>query len=348
MMSCALDEATSEQNNLARTGRVSLPIHFAILTLAFFLLLSFLLGHDYGIAIYNSDVIHPFLLVGDLLRDRTALVDWHYSPALYVFPDWFLTAAVMVAPVTNGWLPLIYGALIMALYCLAGGAVLASSGSARMVTAAWAIAAALFFAGGAFLLFIDAPISPGVYSHLAAPYTHTGAVLATLAASALFLSLLSGHSGLGGAVGLAALVSAASFSDLLFVAWFVAPACGAALLNAWATRRSRGLLLAGLIGGAAAAGWMLEIPLHGADLLEYLAEKQSLQGSLGALWNTAKLSTEGDVVDVPIILITAMIIALLGRAAFLIVSLWRHRAVRADEFMELLLGGIVGQLWLCH
>ena len=41
---------------------------------------------------YNSDLIHPYLLLQYLLADPTAILSWQLSPAIYVFPDWPLAA----------------------------------------------------------------------------------------------------------------------------------------------------------------------------------------------------------------------------------------------------------------
>src|SRR5262245_50089394 len=80
----------------------------------FMTFLVYLLYHLGDRTIYNSDLVQPYLLVGDLMMDRNALFTWYHSPALYIFPDWLLSLIVVAVPLPGSWMPLVYGALNLA------------------------------------------------------------------------------------------------------------------------------------------------------------------------------------------------------------------------------------------
>lgn len=322
-------------------------ISLGIITVAFFLMLSFQLAGNsaeystHGIwNFYNSDVVHPFLLIEDIVGDLTALADWYYPPALYVFPDWLLAATVMASRAPSGWLPLLYGALLMALYSVAGGAILAVGHNVRFLHMTWVVAAVLFLAGWTVALFSEAPVSPWPYVNLAQPFTHSGAVLATLLGVAIYLSLLGGRYGWWPTLGMAVFVFAATVSDFSFLAWFVAPACFVAVIYSWSHREYSGVRLAAVIAGGALAAWTLEQTLPSYEARAgYLGDPATIIDSLLALWSTLKLIA---VEDKPLLLISVCILALWVRGAAILISLLRRRKIARGESMELLLGGICG------
>jgi hypothetical protein len=343
-------------NGRAWLRPVLLTIHFALLMAAFFIMLSFQLGlhrlGDYSSHLldrlqqlpqpapyynfYNSDVFNPFLQVQDIIKNVGALADWDYAgTALWIFPSWLLMAVVILTQAPSGFLPLLYGALSMALYSFAGGAILATADNLRTVAGAWAVALALFVAGWTVVLFREAPLSPWFYVSIVG--IHNGAVLATLAAAALFLSLISGRSGFWRVFGMAALVFAASLSDLLLIVWFVIPACIVGLLHSWATRRFRGATVAGLIGAVALVAWAIERELPAYPVrVDYLSYWTTHPGPMRDFWYTLNMIAAE---DAPLLLILVLIVALFARSAMLTISLLRRREHTSGVYMELLLGG---------
>jgi hypothetical protein len=332
---------------LAWLRPVLLIIHFVLLMAGFLIMLSFQLRlHGWGdyrshllatpfYNFYNSDIVLPFMQVQDTINDVGGLTDWHNQTFLSIFPDRLLMAVFMLTQAPNRWLPLLYAAVIMTLYSFSGGAILAVTDNLRTVTAAWAIAAALFIAGWAVVLFREAPLSPWFYISLAE--LHSGAVLTTLAAAAPFLSLLSGRLGFWGFFGMAALVFAAGVSDLLFIAWFAIPACILGLTHSWATRRFRGATVTGMIGGVALAAWALERQLPSyAVRVPYLCCYSSDPHPMRDFWYSLKMIAAE---DVPLLLVLALVVVLFARSTMLTISLVRRRECTSGEYMELLLGG---------
>jgi hypothetical protein len=318
---------------LSETGVSAFAWTAALLGLVFFVFVSYLIDR-LGAAdlLYNSDVVQPYLMVGDIIRDPSSFFSWDRSAALYSFPDWFLAATLLALPVPNAWLPLIYGALLLTLYALAGGALLATSGEIKPALAAWSIAFILVAGGLATLLFPQG-ISSDLYVQLAAPYVHTGAALAALAAAALFLHLLQrSDQASTGCCALGLLAFAASFSDPLFCVWLVAPAGLTGLLHTWATRKPRGAVLAVVVVAAALAGWVIQRLLHnpGFDFAgSWSASIELLSTLLANNWG-----------DGPLLLIGLLILALLLRGALLAVKLLRRETPTPGQTLELLLAAI--------
>jgi len=318
-------------------------MQFILLTLLFLVVLPYVWMHI-GPAIadktvYNADLLQPYLMVGDLIEDPTSLVDWHQPPSIYVFPDWLLSGMLLALPLSPPWLPILYGAIVMALYCMAGGAILSASGRISAALGTWVLAAILVGAGLLATVLGGMSLSSNLYVILAAPFIHTGAVLSTLIAAALFLRLLpAGNRPLLG-VALALLTFAASISDRLFVVWFVAPACLAGLLCYWANRPDRSALVPVAIAmGAAlaglAVGWGLSFVLN--------IHAVPGHGSPERTWRLLEDTFEraADIGDVPSFLILAAALALLARGTVLTVdSLLGHRPT-SGEAMEILLAGI--------
>jgi hypothetical protein len=160
-----------------RLARLASLASGSLIFAAFLIFFTFLLGLGHAGVAYNSDSILPFLLVRDLLQDPSALFDWYPSPAFYVFPDWILAAVLVLGEVPGGAMSLFYGALLLTLYSLAGGALLAAEGRVPFLPATWCMAAALMMAGGGAFFFVDRTVSPAVFVMLASPHIHTGAVL---------------------------------------------------------------------------------------------------------------------------------------------------------------------------
>ena len=348
-------------DGLLRRLNIAAPfLHLTLLTFVFFVFLPYVLEPyilgptgkglwriGRGEPLYNSDLVTPFLVVGDLMRHPSALFTWYYTPAPYVFPDWLLSALVLATPFPGSWMPLIYGALIMALYSLAGGALLATTDKVTLASGAWMTASALAL-GGILATAFNAPIiSTWLYATLAAAGSHTGAALSTLAAAALFLSLLrdSRPPAVVAIVALGVLTFAASFSDILFSVWFVGPACITGLLYTWATHQRRGLLLITIVAIAAATGWVVDQTLStmygDSARVDYVAAKTST-GSWALSEHVLRqsLASSLDPLDVPLFLIALTIMALLSRGIVLTAKSLRRLTPTCGEVMEIFLAGV--------
>ena len=180
---------------------------------------------------YNSDLVHPFLLLQDLLKDPTALLSWHLSPAIYAFPDWPIAGLLVAVGVPNVALPLVYGGFVLAAYGFLIGWMLVGMQTARPPEGSlWGclLIAGLFTASNA------SPIGLGgtYLSFIATPYIHSGAILSGLLLIPLLTEVVhgAGASQQRASVAIAALLPLACYSDLVFVPWFAAPVCSAMLV----------------------------------------------------------------------------------------------------------------------
>lgn len=180
---------------------------------------------------YNSDLIHPFLLLEDLLADPTAIGSWQLSPAIYVFPDWIIAGLLIATPLPNVALPLVYGGFLLAAYGFMIGWMLVSARLARWPEAVvWGV---LLIAG----LFMASNTTPiglgGIYlSFIATAYIHSGAIFAGLLLLPLLVEVChgAGPSQQRARWLTAILVPLACYTDLVFVAWFAVPLCTALLI----------------------------------------------------------------------------------------------------------------------
>lgn len=180
---------------------------------------------------YNSDLIHPFLLLEDLLADPTAIGSWQLSPAIYVFPDWLLAGLLVASPLPNVALPLVYGGFLLAAYGFAIGWMLVAARLARWPEAVvWGV----LLVAGLFLASNTTPIGlGGIYlSFIVTAYIHSGAIFAGLVLLPLLVEVFhgAGPSQQRARWLTAILVPLACYTDLVFVAWFAAPVCTALLL----------------------------------------------------------------------------------------------------------------------
>ncbi len=321
-------------------GGVPLPAASLLLLLpAFFVYLAERLGHGRAGIVYNSDLLYPYLLVQDLLRDPGAWSGWYHSPALYAFPDWFMAAAVMALPVPPVWWPLLYGPAILALYCVAGGMVLANAGIARTSAGAWAMAAAALAAGAGAAAGLGATVSTMMTASLAAPNIHTGAILSALLSVALLLRVLHGPPRRAAPAALAALVAVSSFSDPIFMVWFVGPAAIAAALHAYARRERRGWYGALIVLGTGAAGLAIGLGINPVWIKYAETGRASGGNAYAAFAEFARsIAESGDIVTIAVAGLSLLAIA---RGAAVVLRVARRRGLGQAEFLDLILAGIV-------
>ena len=305
---------------------------------AFFALLAQRLSHGQWGNIFNSDLLHPYLLVHDLLRDAGAWSGWYHSPALYAFPDWFLAAAAMALPIAPVWWPFLYGPALMALHCVAGGAILANAGLARTSAGAWSMAAILLAVGAITAIGPNAAVSSSTIVVLAAPNIHTGAILSALLSTALLLRVLHGRARLPAPAALAALVAVSSFSDPVFMVWFVGPAALAAALHAYARRERRGYWGALIVLGSGVAGLAIGLGVNPVWLKYAEAGRASGGDALAAFGAFARsIADRGDFVTIAV---AGLCLVTIARGALVLAVVARRRRLEQSEFLDLLLAGI--------
>lgn len=206
-------------------------------------------------AVFNSDLVMPFMVARDLLRDPRTLVDWYFPPANYAFPDLPLATFLVMTPLPRMVLPIAYGGLLLATYGFLAGWLLVTMRTARWsVAALWGttLMGALMLAGnatrngvaGTYLMFI------------CAAYIHSGAIICGLALIPLLSRVFngSGDPRRRAAIAAAILVALGCYSDRAFALWFAGPTCIAHLVSPTRMRFPRKLLtVAGLAGVGIAA-----------------------------------------------------------------------------------------------
>ncbi len=181
---------------------------------------------------YNSDLVHPYLLLEDLLADPAAIFRWQLSPAIYTFPDWPLAGLLVALRLSPTALPLVYGGILLTLLGVCIGWMLVTMQTARWPEAVlwgWLLIAGLFLASN------SSPIGLGgtYLSFIATAYIHSGAMLAGMLLIPLLTEVFHGEGPVQRRARWAAavLVPLACYSDLVFVAWFAAPVCTAFLIT---------------------------------------------------------------------------------------------------------------------
>lgn len=205
----------------------------------------------------NSDLLMPFMVMRDVLRDPATITQWEFAPAIYAFPDWILAGVLQASPLPRKWLPLVYGGCLLATSGFCIGWTLVEMRTARWAQAIlWGtmIVAAVFLSSN----LTRHGFGGNCLKWICAPFIHSGSIFSGL----LFIPLLAqvfhgeGRGQLRSAYFAAALTAAACYSDLSFVAWFAAPTCIAFLITPahmafWL--KARTIVVLAAIGGVAAA-----------------------------------------------------------------------------------------------
>ena len=319
-------------------GALLATASFVLIAVAFLSFFARVLGPGLAGHVYNSDVLHAFMVVQDLLSDPSSVLDWYHSPALYVFPDWLLAAPLVSIGLPSYSLPLLAGAMLLTLHAFAGGWLVAEGGGARVPLSAWVVAAALLLAGSAACLVPGQRIAPLLVAALGSLYVHSGAALSTIVGATLLVRLLAGQPNGKLLWLLAAVVFAASFSDRLFVVWFVGPAVGLAALVGWSTRTRFRLGVALTLAVVSVGAVALETVVRGrvalAGYLKSSANFADPVASAAAVWAQFREEPREYVVVVMLGLAVAMIV----RAAGVVLALLRRREPTKAALIEGLLG----------
>lgn len=289
--------------------------------------------------LYNSDVIHPFLLLGDLQKDVNALSTWHHSPAPYVFPDWVLSGALVAMDWPGALLPLAYASLVFTLYAWVSGYLLRVVTGIPVPLGAWLMASVLMLCGAAILWAKVPDISAFLYTSMGAPYIHSGASLLALWAPGLFYRGLHTEHHRTALTLLIAVVCLGTFSDMILVAWFVIPAMLVGSLHYWAHRHARALWVTAAIGLAALTGYWLEQLLHAVRSSYMASNERSISESLQWLGHHVERMLKTG--DFPTMIVLALDALILLRGTVLLWRLLRHRELSELGTLELLFAGMV-------
>jgi hypothetical protein len=179
----------------------------------------------------NSDLLMPFMVMRDVLRNPASITHWDLSPAIYAFPDWILAGALQASPLPRKVLPIAYGGFLLATFAFCIGWILVEMRTARWVPALlWGtmLIATVFLASNATRIGFEGKF----LKWICAPYIHSGSIFSGL----LLIPLLSrvfhgeGRGQRRSAIAAAVLIALACYSDLSFAAWFAAPVCLAYLI----------------------------------------------------------------------------------------------------------------------
>ncbi|MCR9139467.1 MAG: hypothetical protein NXI27_25930 [Alphaproteobacteria bacterium] len=237
---------------------------------------------------FASDLVQPYLVVEDFLADPASFHSWRHSPSPYVLPDIFIAGGLVLLPLSPKWMAIGYSTLLLAGYGLTGGWLISRATGSRVQSAILLFILcllALVFAGN----LLDVPPSNWLLPTLFSPFIHTGALLCTLIAVALLDELLQDPGSRWARIGLVSLVFVATFSDALFLVWFVFPALVVLWLHAkacnirfpWPIRRT--LFFSAVVAIA------IERVLHGVGRGVPL-QLNSVARSATALWDEIKVT----------------------------------------------------------
>jgi len=291
-------------------------------------------------SLFNSDFIQPFLIIQDALRDIDSLNHWVFSPALYIFPDWLISLALILTGITNKLLPIFYGAAIMTLNCLAAGMLITKcsrpSSNTNIWLWTWVMALLICITGGFILIGPYNFLSYYMLVWISSSYIHSGAVLMTIVSAVCWLCLFQDQSKINRFFTIGVLFSSiffSSFSDFIFVVWFVLPAILVTLLHHWQTKKFRLMPY-----------FFIIIPTILAIGLEVVIRQKSPDsrahhsGSF-ALWlsdMTALISST----DYPMLILLTLNVFLLIKSCAIVLS-FGNKKITSSLLLEQLLGAIL-------
>ncbi|MCB1475673.1 MAG: hypothetical protein H6883_07575 [Rhodobiaceae bacterium] len=243
-----------------------LALHAALIATVVFLAIV-VFAEPLGIqgVLYTSDSANALLLAGDILRDPTSYGRWVLPPSFYLVPDVALSALVIASGVKPLWQMPAYYAVMAALQCLAVGLVLARLRAIPVALGMWAWTATLILIVLVGLISAELTVSSQTVLRTPLLFYHSGTLLLSLVAFRLLLgSSDSGSLPPASRFWLSVLIVVATFSDLIFIGWLVAPAVLALVVIACRTRQFAFFRLALLIGALALIAAIAEIVVNAA------------------------------------------------------------------------------------
>lgn len=204
---------------------------------------------------YNSDLVQPYLIVQDLIKNIGAIKDWVYSPAIYVFPDWLISIILVILNIPNKLLPIFYAATLYTALSLSIGLVVAETYKVNHVESTLLASTLLLSEGLLALASTKVPLSYYLWGWIGSPYIHSGAVLMSIIGCFYLIRIYSTSQRLFFDVAiLATLVFLSTFSDFIFAVWFVAPAIiFHTIKKKWANRKTNWAIFLGVMAPACSA-----------------------------------------------------------------------------------------------
>lgn len=219
--------------------------------------------------VYSSDLVQPYLIAEDLLRTPSLIESWQFSPAIYLFPDLLLAVLFAALPVSAVFLPVFYGALLLTAYTCAIAYCFNGCLKIQHRHVGWLVAALLGLCSVG-VVFWGGDLSKSVYFWLTSSFIHTGALLLTLFSVGLYIRMLE-ISSRAMFLSFVVLVFLISFSDLIYIEWFVIPSFVVAMIIYLAQKQLDAIRLSERLMVVALCGVILEMLLRrGTHLKSYL------------------------------------------------------------------------------
>jgi hypothetical protein len=315
------------------------PMRTALLLLALLPIFFFTYAALVGTApeqVFNSDLVQPFMVVRDFLRDPMSMASWHLSPAIYVFPDCLIALILHLLAIGPVYAMIANGAVLGVLLTLAGGYVLHVAGLADLPRAL-AVTAAAMLAGFVVGLVMPGTLDTDMQIWTLTTFIHSGTLLSGVALVGLWSSSEIAASRRPHLyVASLVLAGLASYSDVTFLIYVVIPVAIASGI-AWLARPERALFRRTLL--------LIAVAVSGFALDRLTRSEIRLKGNLGFVRNIEKwLDNIGPhLADNPLLVVflLAMPVMLL-RALYLTVRALKRHKLTTVEFIEIALAGIQG------
>lgn len=256
---------------------------------------------------FTSDLVQPYLVVEDFWADPASFYTWRHSPSPYVFPDMLIAVALVLLPLSPKWMGILYGTALLTGYSLAAGALIGKATNTDSRYAGFVFALCLLIVIVAAQA-LGGQLAPWLLLTLFAPFIHTGALLMTLLAMVLLERILRVPGSAGAKALLALMVLVTTFSDALFMVWFVLPALIVLWLHARACKMHLPRALMVSLFSAAAIAVAAERVFHGIKAGKPL-RLDTIIGAADTLWSSAlDAATEPDWVFVGLLAVTVIIL----------------------------------------
>ena len=192
--------------------------------------------------VLNSDLVQPFMIMHDVVRDPALILSWTLSPAIYVFPDYLIAFVLNTLGIGPAHSMIVNGAILGVLLNLVSGYLLHAAGICTL-TRGIVVATLAFFASILVGLILPGPIDTIMQTWTITTFIHSGALLGGIGLIGLWTAAeLSGRKRPGLYAGALALAALCAYSDLTFLVYFVVPLAIATGI-AWLGRPDMGRFL---------------------------------------------------------------------------------------------------------
>lgn len=280
--------------------------------------------------VYSSDLVQPYLIAQDFLSNPAFVLDWQFSPAIYLFPDTLLAVLFSTLPVPPFFLPVFYAALLLTGYTCSITYCFNSCLKIKRGHPGWLVAALLALSA-VVVVYWGGELSRSVYFWLTSSFIHTGALLLTLFSFGLYMRTLeTGSRALF--LGFSVLILLISFSDLIYIDWFLIPSFFVALIIYLSQKQLDAFRLSERLLMVALCGVILEMLFRqGTHLKSYLSSCNTNVGMFTDLY-TRTLSG-----DLGIALVFVLNVGLLLHAVLVILRSIDIRQLRKMDVLVLYL-----------